>query len=85
MPSWPEPPQLRQCALAVAVLHDVDKVVERCVGIAVDGELTAVSGERVAVRARSLCLHGDTPGAVELGRRVRDALRVSGVDVKPFA
>jgi UPF0271 protein len=67
-----------------AVVHDPDRVVERCVGIAVDGVVTAAGGERVEVHARSLCLHGDTPGAVELGRRVRDALSVSGVDVRPF-
>jgi len=37
------------------------------------------------VRARSLCLHGDTPGAVDLARRVRAALESSGVRVEAFA
>ena len=36
-------------------------------------------------RARSMCLHGDTPGAVDLARAVRDALDEAGVDVQPFA
>jgi 5-oxoprolinase (ATP-hydrolysing) subunit A len=68
-----------------AVVTDPETVVARSVGLARDGEVTARSGERVAVRARSLCLHGDTPGAVELARRVRDRLRDADVRVEPFA
>ncbi|MBP2053611.1 lactam utilization protein B, partial [Streptomyces griseochromogenes] len=36
-------------------------------------------------RARSLCLHGDTPGAVDLARRVREQLTAAGVRVEAFA
>src|SRR4051812_3962399 len=57
-----------------AVITDPDTVVERSVGLARFGVVTAHSGERIPVRARSLCLHGDTPGAVELARRVRAQL-----------
>jgi UPF0271 protein len=39
----------------------------------------------VAVDARSLCVQGDTPGAVELARAVRDALDAAGISVVPFA
>ncbi len=49
------------------------------------GEVVALSGRRIRMRARSLCLHGDTPGAVDLARRVRDALEASGVRVEAFA
>lgn len=68
-----------------AVLYDPGQVVERSVTIATCGEVTTVSGERIAVQAASLCLHGDTPGAVELARRVREALIRAGVTVEPFA
>ncbi|MFF6994231.1 LamB/YcsF family protein [Streptomyces sp. NPDC008313] len=68
-----------------AVLADPDAVVERSVGLARFGVVTSHSGERVAVRARSLCVHGDTPGAVELARRVRTALESSGLPVRAFA
>ncbi|MFJ6726996.1 LamB/YcsF family protein [Streptomyces sp. NPDC091281] len=68
-----------------AVISDPDAVVARSVGLARDGEVTSRAGARVAVRARSLCLHGDTPGAVELARRVRRALDESGVPVGAFA
>ncbi|MFI6487069.1 LamB/YcsF family protein [Streptomyces sp. NPDC050564] len=67
-----------------AVITDADTVVERSVGLAHFGTVTSRSGERIPVRARSLCLHGDTPGAVELARRVRARLESSGVRVEAF-
>ncbi|CAL9623158.1 5-oxoprolinase subunit PxpA [Streptomyces sp. Tu 3180] len=68
-----------------AVVTDPAAVVARSVGLARSGEVTARSGRRIGVRARSLCLHGDTPGAVDLARRVRDGLEASGVRVEAFA
>ncbi|MFF0672579.1 LamB/YcsF family protein [Streptomyces tendae] len=68
-----------------AVIADPDAVVERAVGMARSGTVTARSGTPVEVRARSLCVHGDTPGAVELARRVRERLEASGVRVEAFA
>ncbi|WP_225836607.1 LamB/YcsF family protein [Streptomyces sp. NK08204] len=68
-----------------AVVTDPDAVVERSVSLARHGEVTTHSGARVQVRARSLCLHGDTPGAVELARRVREKLAAAGVTVEAFA
>lgn len=67
-----------------AVITDPDAVVERSVGLARSGTVLSRSGERIPVRARSLCLHGDTPGAVELARRVRAELTASGVRVEAF-
>ncbi|MER8224548.1 5-oxoprolinase subunit PxpA [Streptomyces sp. NPDC094143] len=68
-----------------AVITDPDAVVERSLGLASSGEVVSESGVRIPVRARSLCLHGDTPGAVELARRVRERLESSGVRVEAFA
>lgn len=67
-----------------AVVHDPDEVVRRTVRMAVDGTVEAVDGSVVSVRPRSLCVHGDTPGAVEIARRVRDGLVAAGVDLRPF-
>jgi UPF0271 protein len=67
-----------------AVVTDPEAVVKRSVGLARDGSVTSHSGTRVDVRARSLCLHGDTPGAVELARLVRQRLQESGVRVEAF-
>ncbi|MDC0769741.1 LamB/YcsF family protein [Streptomyces sp. HD] len=67
-----------------AVVTDPEAVVARSVGLARSGLVTSHSGAHVEVRARSLCLHGDTPGAVELARRVRARLEESGVRVEAF-
>ncbi|MGW0997355.1 LamB/YcsF family protein [Streptomyces sp. NPDC002520] len=68
-----------------AVVTDPDTVVDRSLSLARSGEVTAHSGTRIPVQARSLCLHGDTPGAVELARRVRERLITAGVRVEAFA
>jgi 5-oxoprolinase (ATP-hydrolysing) subunit A len=68
-----------------AVRTDPEAVVRQAVGIARDGTVRAVDGSDVAVRAESLCLHGDTAGAVELARAVRAALLDAGSRVEPFA
>ena len=68
-----------------ALLHDASEIAARAVGFAVEGAVTAVTGERVAVRARSLCVHGDSPGAVGAARAVRDGLAAARVLVGPFA
>ena len=52
--------------------------------LATEHEVVSVDGSVVRVEARSICVHGDTPGAVELARSVRDALDAAGVTVHPF-
>ncbi|MFB7867457.1 LamB/YcsF family protein [Streptomyces sp. NPDC056069] len=68
-----------------AVVTEPAEVVERSVSMARFGVVAAHCGRSVAVRARSLCLHGDTPGAVELARRVRAELESAGIRVEAFA
>jgi UPF0271 protein len=70
---------------AGAVVYERTAVIQRAVAMARDGTVTAASGEEVAIEARSLCLHGDTPGAVDLARGVRSALEAAGVAIEPFA
>ena len=60
-------------------------MVERVVKMAVDGTVVAVDGAEVALKARSVCVHGDTPGAAALVRAVRAALIEAGVTLEPFA
>ena len=64
-----------------SVIHDLDEVVERSLKMVTEGRATAVNGEEVEVQADTLCLHGDTPGAVEMARAVRDGLRDAGVEI----
>ncbi|MCF2526425.1 LamB/YcsF family protein [Yinghuangia soli] len=68
-----------------AVVHDAEHVRTRSVRIARDGAVTAADGTEVRIAARSLCVHGDTPGAAALAASVRAALLEAGVAVEPFA
>ncbi|MDQ1013344.1 UPF0271 protein [Streptomyces sp. V4I23] len=68
-----------------AVITDPQQVADRAVAIAGEGRVTALDGESVAIRARSLCLHGDIPGAVHLAKQTRAALQEAGVRVEAFA
>jgi UPF0271 protein len=68
-----------------AVVHDVDAVVARALRMVTAGIVTAIDGTDVAIRADSLCVHGDTPGAVTLVRALRTHLDHHGVRVAPFA
>jgi UPF0271 protein len=68
-----------------AVLHDPERVAARAVVMATEGRVETVDGGEVAVQVRSLCVHGDTPGAVELARAVRAALEDAGVTLEAFA
>lgn len=67
-----------------AVLHDADEIADRCVRMVASGTVDTVDGTLVAVSARSICVHGDTPGAVAIARRVRAALLAAGVEIRRF-
>ncbi|TDQ45966.1 LamB/YcsF family protein [Actinorugispora endophytica] len=68
-----------------AVLHDPEEVAERCLRIARGESIAAVDGSRVLVEADSLCVHGDSPGAVRIARAVSDRLGAEGVRIAAFA
>ncbi len=65
------------------LLHDPEQIAARVVGIA-RGVVSSVEGTEVAVRADSVCVHGDTPGAVAIARAVRASLERAGVAVRGF-
>lgn len=67
-----------------AVLHDAREIAERAVRLAQNGEIVAADGTVIATTARSLCIHGDTPGAVALARKLRGALADAGVEIRPI-
>ena len=67
-----------------SVLTDSETVVERAVRIARDREVVTIDGSTIALEADTICLHGDTPGAAEHARAVRDALEAAGIEVRPL-
>ena len=66
-----------------SVLHDEAEVAARAVAIVRDRAFVAVDGTRVAIAADTICVHGDTPGAAALAKRIRDALAAAGISVAP--
>jgi 5-oxoprolinase (ATP-hydrolysing) subunit A len=67
-----------------AVLHDPKAIADRVVRMVQDGAVVSVSGKVIKMRTDTVCIHGDTPGAVEIGRGVRQALKDAGITVAPF-
>ncbi|MCU1633102.1 MAG: LamB/YcsF family protein [Micrococcaceae bacterium] len=70
---------------AGSVLHSESDVVDHVLRIATDGEVLAIDGSRIGINAESICVHGDTPGAVAMAAAVRKALTAAGVDIDAFA
>jgi len=64
-----------------AVLHDADVIAARVVQMVVEGTVEAIDGTLLELRPQSVCLHGDTPGAVTIATAVRGVLDAAGVRV----
>ena len=76
--------RLRSRALSGALLEAPEDAAAQAIAIARDGRVTASDGSTVRVRADTLCLHGDTPGALRIAAAVRDALEAAGITVAPL-
>jgi UPF0271 protein len=75
---------LRSRHLAGALLGTPEEAAAQAVAIARDGYVTAGDGTRLPVQARTLCIHGDTPGAAAIAAAVRAALVATGLHVARF-
>ncbi len=67
-----------------SVIHDTSEVVERSLQMVVEGRARAIDGSLIEIEADSLCLHGDTPGAVDMARALKTALTTEGVQIIPL-
>ncbi len=68
-----------------AVHRELAVITTQAVRLATEGKVTAKTGEIVSVAADTLCIHGDTPGAAEAARAVRDVLETHGVSIRACA
>lgn len=68
-----------------AVLDDAQEAADRLVGYLRSGRMPVVGGEPIALRADSICVHGDSAHAVEMARHIRARLQAEGVVLAPFA
>jgi len=68
-----------------AVIEDPTEVAARALMMARDGAVVAIDGQRISLQAQTLCVHGDTPGAVDLVRRIGQVLAEEGIRVAAFS
>jgi UPF0271 protein len=69
---------------AGAVLHDADMAAERILDMLREDAIIAESGKRIPAKIDTICLHGDTPEAVEMARALRTKLSAAGVTLTQF-
>ncbi len=67
-----------------AVLHDAALIADRMLRLASEGVIEAIDGSTVCIGADSICVHGDSPGAVAIAKQVRQHLETAGVSIRPF-
>jgi UPF0271 protein len=68
-----------------AVLHDAEQVARRMLRLVQSSEVEAIDGSVTRIEADSICVHGDSPGAIQMAREVRQLLERSGVSLQAFA
>tara|TARA_B100000029_G_scaffold238212_2_gene235325 strand:- start:470 stop:1204 length:735 start_codon:yes stop_codon:yes gene_type:complete len=64
-----------------SVLHDIDLVVERSVRMVTEGKVETITGDTIEVEADSICLHGDTPGAVKMAEAMGQVFKENDIEV----
>jgi 5-oxoprolinase (ATP-hydrolysing) subunit A len=67
-----------------AVLHDTAEIADRVASMVSAGRVDAVDGSTIPITVESICVHGDSPGAVQIASAVRERLVAEGVDLKSF-
>ncbi|MWP46343.1 5-oxoprolinase subunit PxpA [Gilliamella sp. Pas-s27] len=69
---------------AGAVLHDPDLVAERMLQLVNDGGVMSIEGQFVRIEAESICVHGDSAGALAMAQKVRQKLQQNGIHIALF-
>lgn len=67
-----------------SVLHDAQFVAKRMLQLVTEGGVESIEGTFTPIKADSICVHGDSPGAVDIAREVRTLLEQQGVAIKSF-
>jgi UPF0271 protein len=68
-----------------AVIHDSELVKKRIVKLIATGKMTSIDGKEIKLKADTLCIHGDTPGAWKVARVINQELKKSGIKPAPLA
>ena len=70
---------------AGSVLHDEKLIADRMVQLARTGTLEAIDGSTIRVEAQSICVHGDSAGAVVIAQEIRRRFEAEGIAIRSFA
>jgi UPF0271 protein len=71
--------------LAGAVVHDPLEASQRVLRMIEDRCITSISGKKLPVKVDSICVHGDTDGAIQMAAAVRATLVDAGVSIRPLS
>ena len=77
--------QLTSRKLPGAVIHDAAAAAERVIRTLADGAITTTGGHKLAVKIDTICVHSDTPAAVQMAAAIRTRLEREGYQIKPFS
>ena len=67
-----------------SVIHDPKRVAERVIRMVQEGKIQSIEGNLIDLEVDSICVHGDTPGAVQLAQTIRKNLEGAGIRVLPM-
>jgi UPF0271 protein len=67
-----------------AVLHDPELIAQRVLVMVTKSIVVAIDGAEIPLKAETICVHGDTPGAFEMIKAIRSKLEAANVTLKPF-
>ena len=67
-----------------AVLDDPATIAQRVVTMVSSGKVTAIDGSQLSISVESVCVHGDSPGAVQIAAAVSDQLKAAGTEIRAF-
>lgn len=68
-----------------AVLHDPQAAADRALRMVSEGAIETITGKLIKAPIESICVHSDTPGAIEMASRLRSVLQGAGIQIQPFA
>jgi 5-oxoprolinase (ATP-hydrolysing) subunit A len=68
----------------LAMIHDPEQALTRLISYLNTGRMPVIDGDPIALDAQSICIHGDSPGAVAMAQVLRAGLTARGVAIAPF-
>lgn len=67
-----------------AMIHDANEATDRLISFLKTGKMPVIDGDPINLVAHSICVHGDSDGAVNMAKEVRARLTLKGVKIRPF-